>query len=128
MDGFAGVQTTDFNNERSFLGFGVNYFINSNFGVGAHSSFTDASGNFFNDLALKGIYRVPVKNSAPYAFVGGLRHFDEGEYGVTLGIGAEHRFKPWLGAYVEIAMEKFKNIDPIAIGKVGVRVPLSFGK
>lgn len=125
IDAFAGVQTTDFNDERSFTGFGVNLFLNENFGVGASTSFDETSGQFFENISLKGIYRVPINRSALYGFVGGLRHLEEDEWGVALGGGVEHRFARWFNVFGEISMEKFVDIDPVAVAKIGLRVPLS---
>lgn len=128
VDLFGGVATTDFNNERSFAGFGVNLFLNENFGVGASTSFDEANGQFFENVSLKAIYRVPVGRSAIYGFTGGLRELEKDEWGIALGGGVEHRFAKYLSVFGEIAMEKFVDIDPVAIGKIGIRIPLSLPK
>lgn len=126
IDGFAGTATTDFNEGSGFYGFGVNFFLNENFGVGASTSFTDMNGQLFDNVSLKGIYRVPIGRTALYGFAGGLRELEADKWGVTLGGGVEHRFAKWFNVFGEIGMEKFVDIDPVALGKVGVRIPLSF--
>lgn len=125
IDAFAGTATTDFNDERSFAGFGVNLFLNENFGIGTSTSFNDMNGQFFDNISLKGIYRVPVGRTALYGFAGGLRHLEAHKWGITLGGGVEHRFARWLNVFGEVSMEKFVDIDPVAVGKIGIRLPFS---
>ena len=125
IDGFVGTATTDFNDERSFTGFGVNLFLNDNFGIGASSSFNDLNGQFIDNVSLRGIYRVPIGRTALYGFAGGLRHLEADKWGVTLGGGVEHRFSRWFNLFGEIGIEKFVDIDPVAVVKTGFRLPLS---
>ncbi len=128
VDGFAGAATTDFNKGDWFGGFGINYFFNSRFGIGGHTTFYDDRGQFFDNVAIKGIYRFPIEETAPYVFAGAMRHFEEHEYGIVLGLGLEHRFSKWFAGFAEVSMEKFVDIDPLAVGKVGIRIPLSLTK
>lgn len=127
-DMFTGFGTTDFNNETGFTGFGLNYYLNDNFGVGASTSFDSFGGRFFDNVALKGLYRIPIGKAAIYGFAGGLRELEADKWGVTLGGGTEYRLAKYLSLFGEVAMEKFSDIDPIAVGRIGIRIPLSLKK
>jgi len=129
LDGFVGVGTTDFDDESAFVGFGVNYFLDENFGAGVSTSFGDMNNEFFENISVKGLYRFTARKTAPYLFAGSLYSFEIDEWGLTLGVGVEHRFTSHLGAFVEIGMEKYlDHHDAVAIGKVGIRIPLSLQK
>lgn len=127
-DLFAGYGTTDFNEGIGFTGFGVNYYLNDNLGVGASTSFNSFSGRFFDNVSLKGLYRIPIGKNAIYGFAGGLRELDQDKWGLTIGGGVERRIAKYLSLYGEVAMEKFSDIDPVAVGKIGIRIPLSLHK
>lgn len=124
---FGGVRTSNFDDERSHAGIGVNYFLTENIGAGVDTSWEDMNGQAFDNISVRGIYRVPVNDKhAFYGFLGGQFLFDDDDWAALIGIGAERRWKPWLGTFVEIGMHKELTGNEraaSATAKVGVRVP-----
>lgn len=126
VEGFGGLRTSDFDNERSNIGIGMNYFLTENVGVGIATAFENTSGQFFENLSVRGIYRIPIDKNAIYGFVGGYYLFDNDDWAADLGVGVERRWIPHLGTFLEIGMLKklTGNEKPAAAtARVGLRIP-----
>lgn len=124
IDLFGGVKTTDFDNERSSAGFGVNLFLTENIGIGASTAFEDLSGSAFDNFSLRGIYRIPIHKNAIYGFGGAQRLLNQGDWAGELGVGVERRWTSHFGTFVEVGMHKelTGERNASATGKVGIRV------
>lgn len=126
IDAFGGLRTSDFDTERSHTGVGLNYYLSQNWGLGIATSWEDLNGEFFDNITVRGLYRIPINRSAIYGFLGGQFLFDNDDWAALFGVGVEHRWLPRLGTFVEIGMHKelTGNERPAsATAKVGVRVP-----
>lgn len=124
LDAFGELHTQDFDSERSAAGFGANFFLTENFGVGASTSFQDLNGSAVDNLSLRGIWRAPFGRNAVYLFGGATRRFQEGEWDLYLGPGLETRFTKNFGIFAETGIDKQITgaREATAIGRVGVRV------
>lgn len=123
---FGGVRTSDFDSERSHAGVGVGYFLTENIGGDISTSWEDLNGQFFDNISVRALYRIPIDKNAIYGFLGGQFLFDNDDWAALLGVGVERRWKPWLGTFLEIGMHKelTGNERPAsATAKIGVRVP-----
>lgn len=126
LDVFGGLRTSDFDNERSHAGVGMNYFLTQNIGVGVATSWEDLSGEFFDNISVRGIYRIPIDKNCIYGFLGGQFLFDDDNWAANFGVGVERRWIPHLGTFLEIGMHKELTGDErpaSATAKVGLRVP-----
>lgn len=103
---FGGLITSDFDNERSNVGFGGDYFFNKNLGLGASTAFEDVDGVAFDKLNLRGLVRLPIGRYAVYGFAGTTREFDDHEWALVIGPGLEGRITTEIGAFTEIGILK----------------------
>lgn len=126
LDAFGGLRTSDFDSERSHAGVGVNYFLTENIGFGTSTSWEDLNGEFFDNISVRGIYRIPIDKNAIYGYVGGQYLFDNDDWAAALGVGVERRWTRHFGTFLEIGMHKELTGDErpaSATAKIGVRVP-----
>ncbi len=124
VEGFAGLRTSDFDDERSHAGVGVSYYITENIGFGADTSWEDLNGHFFDNLSARALYRIPIDRNAIYGFLGGQFLFDPDDWAGILGVGVERRWTPRIGTFLEIGMFKELTGDEraaAATARVGVR-------
>jgi len=85
-------------------GVGVNYFFTRNIGIGGDINIPDDGGNFINNIDGSLIARLPIGHSgfSPYLFGGGGRQTQPvWEWTGHLGVGAEYRFNPVTGIFVD---------------------------
>lgn len=126
VDVFGGLRTSDFDTERSHAGVGMNYFLTENIGVGVATSWEDLNGQFFDNISVRGIYRIPIDKNCIYGFLGGQFLFDPDDWAANFGVGVERRWIPHLGTFLEIGMHKELTGDEraaSATAKVGIRIP-----
>lgn len=121
LEGFYSTSTPDFEAETGSAGVGVNYFLTQNFGIGASTAVGNLNGPLIDSVSLRGIYRVPIEKTALYGYGGSTRLLKREEWTVDLGVGAEHRFAPAFGLFVEAGMVKLLKHSAEATGRVGVR-------
>lgn len=124
IDAFGGVKS-DLSTERSFYGFGVQYFVTPNLGFGAYTAMENLSGKTIDNISPQIIWRVPLGKHA-FSFAGGVTRTFHDETGWELNLGplyeyalTEH-FHPWVG----IAFNKdwqHEEKDPYATVRVGAR-------
>lgn len=124
VDAFGGVNT-DLSTERSFYGFGLQYYLTKNLGFGAFTSLDNLSGHTFENVSLRGLWRVPIEKHAFYGFGGAARIF-HGDTGwlIQLGPGYEYRIWERIGLWAEIGFNKDvedETKDPYASVRGGVR-------
>lgn len=124
IDAFGGVNT-DLYTERSFYGFGLQYYITENLGFGAFTSLDNLSGHTFENVSFRGLWRVPIEKHAFYAFGGATRVFHgDLSWEMNLGPGYEYRIVEHVGLWVEIGFNKDvedETKDPYASVRGGVR-------
>jgi hypothetical protein len=126
LDTFGGLRTSDFDSEKSHVGVGMNYFLTENIGAGVATSWEDASGQFFDNINVRVIYRIPIDKNAIYGFAGGQFLFDNDDWAAELGVGVERRWTRHFGTFLEIGMHKEltgEERPASATAKVGVRIP-----
>lgn len=135
-DVFGYLRTRDFDNERTGVGLGLNYFYTVNWGLGVEASAGDMSATFVESARLNLIYRIPINRSAIYLFAGAGADFcvppivssdesgGEGEvFAFDFGAGAEHRFSEHLGVFADVRFDKPEHQSAQAIARAGVRIP-----
>lgn len=124
VDAFGSVATTDFDNERGSAGFGVNFFMTENIGVGVSTAFEDLDGSTFDNVSVRGIYRIPIRKNAIYGFAGGKRLLNDGDWAGLIGMGVERRWTKAFGTFLECGGEKEltgqRNVK--AFGTAGIRI------
>lgn len=139
VDVFGYLRTRDFDNERTGVGLGLNYFYTQNWGIGIEGSSGDVGGIFVESARLNLIYRIPINRSAVYVFAGAGADFcvppipssspssikeDDGEvFAFCFGTGLEHRFSKHLGMFADVRFEKPEHRSAQALGRVGLRIP-----
>jgi len=124
IDAFGGLTTSDFDNERSYLGLGINYFITEEFGASVQTSFPNAGGQFFENIAVRGIYRAIFNKNALYGYAGPQFLFKDDDWVGELGVGLERRWTRHFGTFAEVGILKELTGDSrnaAASGRVGVR-------
>lgn len=126
LDLGVGLSTPDLDSERSHAGFGLTAYFTDNFGVGASTSFEDLSGSAFDNLTLRGLYRIPIGQNAIYGFAGARRWFNRGEWSGVGGVAVERRWAKYFATYAELGFEKqFTGTRPIsATVEAGIRIPI----
>jgi len=85
-------------------GVGLNYFFTREIGIGVDANVANNGGNFIDHALGSVIARWPFEPSgwAPYIFFGGGRGFDPSwEWLGHFGIGAEYRFNPITGIFMD---------------------------
>lgn len=132
VDVFGAVEIDDTEHLEDHIagyGFGFNYFITRNFGLGleARSQLHRSDENWMNRMSVKGIWRVPVNAFNFNGFVGaGFRYqqhdLDQRFYA---GLGVGYQFNGNLGVFVDgrIETEDFKSREPLAF-RFGVNISL----
>lgn len=139
VDVFGYLRTRDFDNERTGIGLGLNYFYTQNWGVGIEGSAGNIGDIFVESTRLNVLYRIPINRSAVYVFAGAGADFcvppipssspsgvkeDDGEvFAFDFGVGIEHRFSKHLGVFGDVRFDKPEHQSAQAIGRVGVRIP-----
>jgi hypothetical protein len=124
VEGFGGLNTSDFDHERSYVGVGVNYFLTDELGVAVQTSFPNVGGLFFENIAARGIYRAIFNQNALYGYVGPQWLIKDDDWAGELGVGLERRWTRHWGTYAEVGIWKGltgHNRDASATGRVGVR-------
>lgn len=124
LDAFGGVRT-DLSTERSFYGFGVQYFVTPNLGFGAYTSMENLSGKTIDNISPQIIWRVPLGKHA-FSFAGGVTRTFHDETGWELNLGPlyEYALTPHLHPWAGIAFNKdWQNDDkdPYATVRIGAR-------
>src|SRR4051812_45358898 len=72
VDSFALVRTTMFNDERTGVGIGMQYYVNDNLGFRAEGITKSWGGRSqVDEINWSVLYRLPVGKAAPYGLVGG---------------------------------------------------------
>lgn len=122
LEGFYATTTPDFEAETGTAGIGVNYFLTRNFGLGVSTAVGNLNGPLIDNVSLRGIYRVPIEKTALYGYGGSTRLLKREEWTIDLGVGAEHRFSPNFGPFIEAGMVKLLKHSAEATGRVGLRV------
>lgn len=129
VDVFGQVATPDLDSERTSYGFGVSYFIGESLGLGVRTSFDELSGDLFESISPRLLWRVPLQSRhALYAFFQGTRTF-HGNTGWSAEAGPGYEFRPMehVGIYCEIGMRKQvtgpnRSTDTFGVGEVGIRL------
>lgn len=122
IDSFYQTVTSDFEAESGSAGLGLNAFITRNIGVGVSTDLSDLNGHLIDNVSLRGIYRVPIDRTALYGYGGATRYMEAEEWAINLGVGAEVRFTPNVGPFIEAGMIKLLKHGAEATGRVGFRV------
>lgn len=123
IDAFGGVNT-DLSTPRGFGGAGVQYYFTENAGVGAYTSLENVGGHLFENVSVRGLWRVPIERHAFYAHGGAARVFhDDTAWIIQLGPGYEYRRGKW-SFWGELGFNKDaedETKDPYASMRAGVR-------
>lgn len=126
---FGQVVTPDLDSERTGYGFGVSYYITESLGAGIRTTFDELSGDTFENISLRGLWRVPVGGKhALYAWAQATRTFHgRTSWGGELGPGYEWRPIEHVGLYGEIGMRKEltgndRSTDTFGTGEIGLRL------
>lgn len=125
---FGQVITPDLDSERTGYGFGVSYYITESLGAGLRTTFDELSGDAFENVSLRGLWRVPVGGKhALYAFAQGTRVF-HGDTGWTVEAGPGYAYRPFehVEFFGEISMRKEvagpnRSTDTFGVGEAGLR-------
>lgn len=124
VDAFGGIKS-DLATERSFYGFGLQYYLTENLGIGAYTSLENLSGHTFENVSLRGLWRVPIEKHAFYAFGGATRTFREDiGWEINIGPGYEYRIAEHVGLWTEVGFNKDvedATKDPYATVRGGIR-------
>lgn len=121
---FGSVNTTDFDNERGSVGLGADLFLSENIGIGVSTAIEDMNGSTIDNVSVRVLYRIPVKQNAIYGFAGGKRLLNEGAWSGLIGMGVERRWAKHFGTFLEWGGEKqlTGSRDVSAFGTAGVRL------
>lgn len=122
IEGFYSTVTPDFEQEQGFGGGAMSFFPWKNFGLSVQTSLGNLDGTLIDSVSLRGIYRVPINQTALYGYGGSTRLFRSEEWTIDLGGGVEHRFTPNFGPFIEIGMIKLLKHSAEATGRVGLRI------
>lgn len=124
VDSFALVRTTTFNDERTGVGIGAQYYVNDNLGFRAEGITKSWGGRSqVDEINWSVLYRLPVGKAAPYGLVGGDWDLEKRDFLVHVGLGAEYRFTKHVGIFTEARMNKGWNYsNPTAEGRAGLRI------
>lgn len=122
IDTFYQTVTPDFEAETGSAGLGLNAFVTRNIGVGVSTDLQNLNGHLIDSVSLRGIYRVPIDRTALYGYGGATRYLKAEEWAINLGVGAEVRFAPNAGPFLEAGMIKLLRHGAEATGRVGFRV------
>lgn len=122
LEGFYATSTPDFEAETGSAGVGLNFFPWRNLGLGVSTAVGNLNGPLIDSVSLRGIYRVPIEKTALYGYGGSTRLLKREEWTIDLGVGAEHRFSPNFGPFIEAGMVKLLKHSAEATGRVGLRV------
>lgn len=106
IDSFYQNTSDNLDNERGAVGIGANLFLTRNFGIGASTALEDLKGSTIDSISVRGIFRAPISHYAFYAFGGGTREFDSGDWSIQAGPGFEWRWTPNFGPWAEIGFTK----------------------
>lgn len=105
-------------------GLGLNYFFTRNLGISAEAYSENTTGSFVDNASGNLTLRLPLGQSglAPYIFGGGGRQFDrlEAWFGQAGG-GAEYRFNPHLGVFVDARMVLPDEAKYYGVARLGLR-------
>lgn len=119
---YGGVTTPDFTKERTAVGASIGYFLTPRTGVEVEAFGGSLGGRLIDQAAAQLVYRIPVNRSAPYLFAGAYHHVDRKEFGVSVGLGIEHRFTEHIGIFTDARLEKlWASGDPAARARAGLR-------
>lgn len=122
IESFYQTVTPDFEAETGSVGFGLNAFLTRNIGVGVSTDIGNLNGHLIDSVSLRGIYRVPIDRTALYGYGGTTRYLKAEEWSINLGVGAEVRFTPNVGPFIEAGMIKLISHGAEATGRIGLRV------
>jgi len=105
------------------VGASLTYYLNTYFGVGASTYWTDFGGTFFDNAAAEGYFRIPVlKSLAPYA-VGSIGYqFDSKEWFESLGAGLDFRVFEKISAFSDIQYRFANETRDGVFLRLGVRL------
>lgn len=106
VDAFGGIVTEDLDSEQALYGFGVQYYLTKNLGAGVYTSLGDLSGKTFDNVSVRGLWRVPYEKHALYFFGGVTRQLDGSDWSLQLGPGYEFRPIDHIGLFAEVGMNK----------------------
>jgi hypothetical protein len=112
-------------NGRLGAGFGADYFLTRNFGVGGMAYTENTANNFFDDASGSAIIRFPIDSLhlAPYIFGGGGYQFDTAQAPFAqAGAGLEIRFNRNFGIFVDGRCVLPKKIENYGLGRAGIRI------
>jgi hypothetical protein len=116
-----------FDDHKAGASLGVNYFLTRNLGLGIEARHVvSRHENFFNQMALNGIFRLPFDTIAPYAIVGvGYRYQDHDiDFRASYGAGIEWRpLSPQWGIFTDwrAITTNFKSLDDGGhVGRLGI--------
>jgi len=107
-------------------GFGLNYFVSRNIGVGVEARHSFAEGeDLLNRVSVNLQVRLPIGRFAPYGIVSAGYRKQDGTYDGRFGAGGgvEFRLSPRVGLFTDAqaATYKFNKIDGY-LGRAGVRL------
>jgi hypothetical protein len=108
-------------------GFGLNYFLDRNWGLGLDTNISDNGGSFFDYLSFNGLYRYPLGTSraAPYGMFGFARQFDPiGEWSGHFGGGIEFRLNQITGIFFDARYAITDKSDNFGLFRLGLRLVL----
>ena len=108
-------------------GFGLNYFLTRNWGLGLDTNISDNSGSFFDYLSFNGLYRYPISEYrlAPYGLFGFARQFDPvGEWSGHFGGGVEFRLNQITGIFFDARYVLADKSDNFGLFRLGLRLVL----
>lgn len=107
IEAFGSVVSPDLDSERTQYGFGGQFFLTRNLGIGAYTAIENLDGHTLENVTVRGIWRVPIERHALYFWGGATRYFhDETRWNLVLGPGYEFRPIEHVGLFAEIGMEK----------------------
>lgn len=124
IDGFYQSTSIDLDDERGAVGIGGNLFLTRNLGLGISTALEDLNGSTIDSISVRGIFRAPINQYAFYAFGGGTRELDSGDWSIQAGPGFEWRWTPNFGPWAEIGFTKqlTGSRDIAAQARLGLRV------
>lgn len=123
VDTFYQAHTSDFDKAPGAPGIGLNYFPHENIGLGLSTAMDNVEGTFFEEVAARGIYRMPFGRNAISLWAGGTFNLESEDWRLNLGPEVETRLTKNVGAFLRLGIDKqlTGDRDAAALVVIGVR-------
>lgn len=110
VDLTVGVRTANLDDEESNYGFGLQYYITRNLGLGAYTTLTEMGGHTFENVSVRGLWRIPIEKHAFYFFGGVTRQLhvgsEEDGWSLQLGPGYQYMLVEHVSLFSEVGLDK----------------------